>query len=101
MNNRSPSTQRTNYTLVDANGCAAYEVDTDNDGISDQDDVCEGFDDTNDSDDNGIPDDCEHHQDNVDNKFVTETEDNGDSAIVTTAILSIALGLLIIYWRKR
>ncbi len=96
-----PTTQRTNYTLVDANGCAAYEVDTDKDGISDQDDVCEGFDDTNDSDNNGIPDDCEQLQYNSDNKFVTGTKDYDDSAIVTTAILSIALGLLIIYWRKR
>lgn len=96
-----PSTELTNLTLVDANGCAAYQVDTDNDGINDQEDVCEGFDDNNDSNQNGIPDGCEAPQTNVDGELVTAAKENDDSARVTIAIMSIALVLLAIYWRKR
>ena len=96
-----PSTEQTNLTLVDANGCAAYQVDTDNDGINDQEDVCEGFDDNNDSNQNGIPDDCEAPQTNLGGELVTTAKDYDDSARVTIAIMSIALVLLAIYWRKR
>ena len=96
-----PSTEQTNLTLVDAYGCAAYQVDTDNDGINNQEDVCEGFDDNNDTNQNGIPDDCEEPQTNVEDKLVTAAKDSDDSARFSITIASIALVLLAIYWRKR
>lgn len=36
-----------------------FDTDTDSDGVSDNDDVCEGYDDTADTDTDGIPDGCE------------------------------------------
>jgi hypothetical protein len=96
-----PSTEQTNLTLVDAYGCAPYQVDTDNDGINDQEDVCEGFNDNNDSNQNGIPDDCEQSQSKVEGELVTAAKETDDSARITIAILSLALVLLVIYWRKR
>ena len=64
-------------------------------------DVCEGFDDNNDSDKNGIPDDCEQPQSNVEDELVTAAKNFDESARITIAIVSMALVLLVIYWRKR
>ena len=44
---------------VDADGCAEYQKDDDDDGVSDADDVCPGFDDAIDVDEDGIPDGCD------------------------------------------
>ncbi len=44
---------------VDVDGCAEYQKDTDEDGVSDADDACTGFDDALDIDENGIPDGCD------------------------------------------
>ncbi len=59
--------------VYDANcGCAGTFEDSDNDGVCDADDLCPGFDDTIDTNSNGIPDGCE----NVCSPFVTNFSTN-------------------------
>lgn len=47
--------------VLDANcNCAGTYMDTDNDGVCDNDDICPGFDDSRDSDGDGTPDGCDN-----------------------------------------
>ncbi|MBT3971125.1 MAG: S8 family serine peptidase [Euryarchaeota archaeon] len=48
---------------VDENGCADYEKDSDDDGVTDDVDLCEGWDDSIDRDEDGIIDGCDDDYD--------------------------------------
>lgn len=45
-------------------GCGSADIDSDNDGVLDCDDVCSGSDDNADNDNDGIPDGCDNDDDN-------------------------------------
>ena len=50
---------------VDQNGCSWDQRDDDSDGVSNGEDQCEGYDDTIDSNNNTIPDDCDNKAPNA------------------------------------
>ena len=58
-NDACPDTKLSNNETVDINGCSSAQRDTDGDNVTDLLDKCMGFNDAKDTNNNGIPDDCE------------------------------------------
>ena len=92
----------TNYSaMTDQNGCAPNQVDSDNDGINNVRDVCNGFDDNVDDNQNGIPDGC----DSTRNNPLLDEETSGGvdnmSTINNLVLGGIILVIFVMYARKR
>ncbi len=69
--------------VIDANcNCAGIFQDSDDDGVCDADDICEGGDDNLDGDNDGIPDFC----DNCDNNTTGNSCDDGDACTTNDVI---------------
>lgn len=76
------------FGVVDSIGCASDQRDSDSDGVLDKFDQCEGYDDSLDSDDDGIPDGCDSTDDNQSNNTDNDTSNSACSVSITTTSAS-------------
>ena len=94
-----PLTNISSEITVDSTGCALNQIDSDGDGVSDDIDICVGFNDSIDTDVNGIPDDCDNVTDDSSqtDKLYSQTNDFSE---LSYAIGGLMLIILVIYLKK-
>ena len=88
---------------VDADGCAEYQKDTDEDGVSDADDACPGHDDAIDADEDDIPDGCDSLLDIDDGSGGDDSggDDDGGFLPAPSLIAAVAAVAVIALRRRR